>query len=134
MIMASMAYLDHAQESAITPGAERRGAVRLTVMIPGRLSLLSGDFDCAIEDISQTGARIVTNAKLRAGAECVLTSLPIDNLCTVVWTDGKAAGLEFIDEISLGAVRLVRWNNDRFRGQHDAALKKMVRGWVDSSE
>ncbi len=129
--MASLPHPDPAPECAIDASANRRGAERLAVLLPGTLTTLDGEFECAIEDISRTGARIVTDATLREGRECVLACSPLDELCMVAWTEGQAAGLEFTDEAALGTIRMLRWHNDRYHGQNAAAVGRMLRGWVE---
>lgn len=131
--MASVApSLPASGDSTAFPPA-RRQAERLSVLLPAKLTLLDGEFDCAIEDVSQTGARIITDATLRTGQQGILLCHPLDALFSVVWTDGKAAGLEFDEEATLGTIRTLRWDNDLHRQRYDAELRKMVQDWDTGS-
>lgn len=107
----------------------RRQTERLTVCLPGTLTLMDGEFDCALEDISQTGARVITDAPLHTGRRGILSCSPLDTVFAVVWTRGRLAGLEFEEAEPLGTIRLLRWHNDRDRERHDAALRAMVQRW-----
>lgn len=131
--MASLPYPDSAAGGLQPNGAERRRAERLAVLLPGTIMLLDGEFACAIEDISTTGARIVSDATLTVGRELLLRSSPLDELCSVAWVAGQAAGLEFIDEVPLGLVRQLRWHYDHNRVQHEFAVREMLRDWVERS-
>jgi len=111
-------------------GEERRASKRLQVFLPAKLELMDGEFDCAIEDISQTGARLIADAPLRKDQIGVLRCQRLDALFRVVWTSANTAGIEFDEPISLGMVRLLRWDNDVNRAVHDAKLRAMVRGWT----
>lgn len=100
------------------------------MLLPGKLTLLDGEFDCAIEDVSRTGARVIADASLRIGQQGILRCHPLDALFSVVWTDGKSAGLQFDDEATLGTIRALRWDNDRHRQRYDAELRQMVHNWA----
>lgn len=107
----------------------RRGKERLSVCLPGKLVLMDGEFDCALEDVSQTGARIITTAPLHTGRRGILSCSPLEAVFAVVWTKGRYAGLEFEEEERLGTIRLLRWHNDRDRDRHDAQLRQIVQRW-----
>lgn len=127
--MASVPNLPVASAPDLAGMLGRRRSERLTVCLPGKLMLLDGEFDCALEDISQTGARIISNAPLAMGRRGILSCSPLEAVFAVVWTRGHYAGLEFEEEEPLGTIRLVRWHNDRDRQRHDAALRDMVQKW-----
>lgn len=107
----------------------RRRKERLSVCLPGKLTLMDGEFDCALEDVSQTGARIITTAPLHMGRRGILSCSPLQAVFAVVWTKGRYAGLEFEEEERLGTIRLLRWHNDRDREHHDAHLRQIVQRW-----
>ncbi|MDN3645743.1 PilZ domain-containing protein [Pontixanthobacter aestiaquae] len=109
---------------------DQRAAQRFRVLMPGSITLLDGVFDYAIEDISLSGARFITDVPLAKQQEGILHCTPLEVLFSVVWTDGKTAGVHFEEEIALGTVRALRWHNDRFRSQHDAALRGLVQAWA----
>ncbi|WP_324260929.1 PilZ domain-containing protein [Altererythrobacter sp. H2] len=107
----------------------RRRSERLTVCLPGKVVLLDGEFDCALDDVSQTGARIITDAPLPVGRRGILSCSPLEAVFSVVWTRGRFAGLEFEEDEPLGTIRLLRWHNDRDRERHDATLRQLVQRW-----
>ena len=107
----------------------RRNAERLRVLLPGKLTILDGVYDLAIEDISQTGARLIADVDLELGQQGILQCHPLDELFSVVWTDGKSAGIQFDEEVALGTIRALRWHNDRHRERHDAELRDIVQDW-----
>ncbi len=131
--MASIAPNAKAPQDSAVSGPNRRQAERLRVLMPAALTLLDGVFDCALEDISQTGARFIADAPMEEGQQGILHCQPLEMLFRVVWTDGKTAGVQFDEEASLGVIRALRWHNDRFRAQHDAELKELVRDWASGS-
>ncbi|MCP5397308.1 MAG: PilZ domain-containing protein [Sphingomonadaceae bacterium] len=108
----------------------RRAAARLRVCIPGKLILLGGEYDCALEDVSLTGARVVSDAPMTKDQQGILQCTPLEVLFTTRWVHGKAAGLEFEEEVGLGTIRMLRWHNDRYRETHDAELRDMMQDWV----
>lgn len=109
-----------------------RAAERFRVLLPGSITVLDGVFDCAVEDVSMSGARFITDVPLASAQEGILHCAPLEVLFSVVWTDGKTAGVKFEEEIALGTIRELRWHNDRFRSQHDAELKEIVHDWATS--
>lgn len=127
--MASVPHLPLAQAPDPAGVLGRRRSERLTVCLPAKLVLLDGEFDCALEDVSQTGARIITDAPLHMGRRGILSCSPLEAVFSVVWTKGQYAGLEFEEEEALGTIRMLRWHNDRDRQRHDAALREMVQKW-----
>lgn len=127
--MASVPHPSLAPDTGISGVLARRRSERLTVCLPGKLVLLDGEFDCALEDVSQNGARIITDAPLVTGRRGILSCSPLEAVFAVVWTRGRYAGLEFEEEEPLGTIRLLRWHNDRDRQRHDAALRQIVQKW-----
>ena len=127
--MASAPHLPVTHDPDLSGVLGRRRSERLTVCLPGKLVLLDGEFDCALEDVSQSGARIITDAPLATGRRGILSCSPLEAVFAVVWTRGQYAGLEFEEEESLGTIRLLRWHNDRDRQRHDATLRAMVQKW-----
>jgi hypothetical protein len=110
--------------------SDLRAAERFRVLMPGSITLLDGVFDCAIEDVSHSGARFITDVPLQVGKEGILACPPLEVLFSVVWTDGKTAGIKFEEEIPVGTIRALRWHNDRFRNRHDAQLSEIVHEWA----
>lgn len=108
----------------------RRSSARLRVCIPGILILLDGTFDCALEDISQGGARVICDAPLAKGNSGVLRCQQLEAFFDVAWQAGKQYGLQFDEPASIGVIRAIRWYNDHYREQSEAELRRMVRQWV----
>lgn len=127
--MASAPHLPLAPAPDYSELLGRRRSERLAVCLPAKLILLDGEFDCALEDVSQTGARIITDAPLHMGRRGILSCSPLEAVSAVVWTKGQYAGLEFEEEEALGMIRLLRWHNDRDRQRHDATLRQLVQKW-----
>ena len=107
-----------------------RRAERLRVLLPGKLTIIDGHYDCAIENVSQTGARLIADVPLKISQQGILQCYPLDELFAVVWTDGKTAGIKFDEEVALGSIRALRWHNDRFRQRHDEHLQEIVQDWA----
>ncbi|MFN4113002.1 MAG: PilZ domain-containing protein [Sphingomonadaceae bacterium] len=127
--MASAPHLPVTHAPDLSGVLGRRRSERLTVCLPGKLVLLDGEFDCALEDVSQSGARIITDAPLATSRRGILSCSPLEAVFAVVWTRGQYAGLEFEEEESLGTIRLLRWHNDRDRQRHDATLRALIQKW-----
>lgn len=120
--------------SAPAPAAgnspHRRESARLRVCIPGQLILLDGTFDCALDDISQGGARVICDAPLAQDDSGVLQCQRLDVFFDVAWAERQAFGLKFAEPVSLGTIRSIRWFNDQYRDQYERELREMVRDWV----
>lgn len=112
------------------PSPHRRSDARLRVCIPAKLILLDGTFDCALEDISQGGARVICDAPLAKGHSGVLICQRLEAFFDVAWQDGKQYGLQFEAPAGVGVIRSIRWYNDHFREQAEAEIRRMVRQWV----
>lgn len=113
--------------------AERRRSERLQVLLPAKLTLMDGEFDCAIENVSQTGARLICDTQLRAGQQGILRCHMLETLFEVVWTDKNTAGIAFDEDVPLGVIRALRWDNTRNRAEHDEVLTQMVRDWTQDT-
>jgi len=117
-------------QTAGTQTANRRDADRFRVLMPGTLTILDGVFDCAIEDVSATGARFVSDVPFKTGQEGILLCQQLEVLFSVVWTDRKSAGVKFEEEVPLGVIRTLRWHNDRYRDVHNADLREIIEDWA----
>ena len=117
-----------AKPSKVEP--HRRESARLRVCVPGQLILLEGTFDCALDDISQGGARVLCNAPLAQGHSGVLQCQQLDVFFDVAWADRHAFGLHFAEPVALGTIRSIRWFNDRDRDRYERELLAMVQGRV----
>ena len=109
---------------------QRRERERLRVCIPGRLILLDATFECAIEDISQYGARVIIDAPLAPGESGVLQTQRLDVFFDVAWTERGGAGLQFAEPVSQGMIRSVRWFNDWYGEQFAVELRGVLSDWA----
>ena len=108
----------------------RRAAARLRVYIPGKLILLDGNYDCTLEDISQTGVRVHCDAVARKGDEGVLHCMAHYVFCEVVRTGNSRIALQFEEEVSLSLVEDIRRKNDLHRKEHEDRFRTMAKQWV----
>jgi len=131
--MASAAPFLPAFSEADQSQANRRTADRFRVLMPGTLTILDGVFDCAIEDVSATGARFISDVPFKQGQEGILLCQPLEVLFSVAWTDRKTVGVKFEEEVPVGVIRTLRWHNDRFRDQHNAELKEIIEDWASGT-
>ncbi|WP_416172381.1 PilZ domain-containing protein [Allopontixanthobacter sp.] len=90
----------------------RRGTARLRVSIPARLILRGGSCACALESISQTGARVVCKTAVDIGATGVLQCMELDILCSVVRVEGGYIGLQFDEDVDAQALQKIRQQHD----------------------
>ncbi|GGD98117.1 hypothetical protein GCM10011515_17390 [Tsuneonella deserti] len=76
------------------PGKRRRQRPRLRVGITSRLETLDGVAHVQLLDLSQTGARLQTQAP-GTGRSGILRWLDFEAYGDIVWQDGLFAGLKF---------------------------------------
>lgn len=108
----------------------RRASARLRVYIPGRLIMLGGNYPCALEDISQTGARVICDANIRSGETGVLQTMDIDVLCKVVRAQKGRLGLQFEEDVSAAAIRELRRQNDIYRKNRIQRDRAHAKRWA----
>ncbi len=84
-------------------GADLRSSERRVLRLTVSLSTAGDGIDALIHDLSNTGLRIETGAKLAIGDE-LLVDLPDDNLieARVVWNNDNSYGCEFLSPIAKG--------------------------------
>lgn len=85
--------------------AERRRSARFTIDIPVTLRTISGDRECRMANISDTGAKLETAEPPREGISGWLIMGEEELYCTVIWANEGACGVEF--ERALGEERLI---------------------------
>ena len=91
-----MGYL---QELAGPLVQERRRSRRSRVTCPATLVTLTGEFQGALWDLSETGARLEAPELPERGSRAMLKWRDQKHACTVVWTDASMCGLEFEEPI-----------------------------------
>lgn len=92
-----------------TRAAGRRRASRLRLGIPAVVVLVTGQFRCRLDNLSQSGARLALgDATPVIGASALLKINGIEGLGTIVWTSGPRFGLAFDEPLTLDEVVSVR--------------------------
>lgn len=111
----------------------RRACPRLRVSLPAQLIALEGDFPAMVENISATGARIVSQTTARAGASCVVRVMGLELFADVAWSNGNRCGLAF--EFPLTEQQLLQMR--QLDGQHiideRIAHQDWARNWVQGA-
>ncbi len=77
--------------------------------------MLGGNYPHLLEDISQTGARVICTADIRTGECGILQSMEIDVLCKIVRAGNGRSGLLFEEDVSTAAIEEVRRQDDIHR-------------------
>jgi hypothetical protein len=108
----------------------RRTAPRLRVYIPGRLTILGGNYPCLLEDISQSGARVICTADISKGETGILQSMEIDVLCKIVRAGNGRFGLLFEEEVITSTIEEVRRQNDIHRLTYIREERAHARSWA----
>ncbi len=108
----------------------RRTAARLRVYIPGKLILLGSIYNCALEDISQTGARVMCVAAIGTGETGVLQCMKLDVLCKVVRADKNQFGLHFEEDVSAEDIQEMRRQNDIYRRNDAQEMRVFAKQWA----
>lgn len=111
------------------PQARPVRSPRRRVLVGGMFQTLAGTCQVSIKNLSCTGALIESPLALRVGVEGVLQADGLDCLCRVVWTDGRAYGLQFDKPLHTNAVLALHHitEADLMRTQSAAA-----REWFES--
>lgn len=119
-----------AKQAAGTSPTGRRAAPRLRVYIPGRLIMLGGTYPCSLEDISQTGARVICNADISKGETGILQSMELDVLFKIVRAGEGRFGLLFEEDVSIAAIEELRRQNDIHRLNYIREQRAHARSWA----
>lgn len=90
--MASRAMLDLLDAGA---GGCRRRADRVRMLLSARLVTTLDEFPVTLRDISTTGAMVEASRLPAQGLDALLRRARFEIFSTVVWVDGRRAGLEF---------------------------------------
>jgi len=90
------------------PLAERRPKPRKRVLFGGRVTYSDGakHFDCSIRDLSESGARISLKPGVPIPSRVYLieTRNRMVHESSVVWNNGREAGLRFLKSFPLSAI------------------------------
>lgn len=92
--------------------------------------MLGGNYPCLLEDISQSGARVICIADIRKGETGILQSMEIDVLCKIVRAGNGRFGLLFEEDVSTSAIEDVRRQNDIHRLNYIQEDRAHARSWA----
>jgi PilZ domain len=87
----------------------KRGLARVstgldaTLVLPGRLAR------CRMTDISRTGCKVQVSEPVRAGVTVLVRIERVEEIGTVVWTNGTECGVKFGRPIAIQALARIRW-------------------------
>jgi two-component system cell cycle response regulator len=105
-----------------TEAADLRDAARPRVLLSGKIIFAEGGqcMDCAIRDLSKTGARVRLNSNLPLPGELYLVELRsgIAFECRVAWRRLPEVGLQFLANYNLET-------------DNDPRLKPLKRIWIE---
>ena len=87
-----MSFLEARRRAA---QVERRRSARLTIDIPVTFRTISGDRECRMANISDSGAKLETEAPPRTGVSGWLVMGTQEIYCSVIWANDNACGVEF---------------------------------------
>jgi hypothetical protein len=127
-----MPFISSSEAAIATSGntTGRRTAARLRIQFPGKLIMLGGTYNCALEDISQTGARALCEKDIGIGETGVLQCMEIDVLFEVVRANKGLFGLQFQEDVSADAIRNMRSDNTVYRHNHIAEVRLVAKQWA----
>lgn len=96
----------------VTESSRGRSLPRIEISCRGRLKMGSRSYSAELQDISQGGARVVTQTPLISKGDAVLTLPDLPPVAGVVrWVGGIAVGISFNECIPFD--RLARWIQER---------------------
>lgn len=87
-----MSFLEARRKAA---QIERRRSARFTIDIPVTFRTISGDRECRMANISDSGAKLETAEPPRKGVSGWLIMGTQEIYCSVIWTNDNACGVEF---------------------------------------
>ncbi|MFC0687474.1 PilZ domain-containing protein [Novosphingobium clariflavum] len=109
----------------------RRARSRLRVRLPVRVVTRTQTKVGILADLSQSGAKIATDALLKVGGEVLLEWGKFEAFGEVVWTRGQYCGVAFFDPISEGILLGTRALDDNAHLPRDTdLLRQAARNWV----
>ena len=127
--MAQEQTLSDLRETEVVTG--RRDVARLRLYLPGRIKTLGGEYPCFVEDISQTGARIIMMDAYRIGHSGILRCGELDVFFDRLWTAESRAGLAFDELIAPETLYELRRIHDNFDNIQREEIRRMAHDWVN---
>lgn len=109
----------------------RRSAARLRLHLPARMTLIRGSHDCLIENISATGAQMLTENPPSQGDLGQLRCEFVDAFFEVIWRAGNLVGVEFDENLTEQDVLALRQLNDSYSEIQKMEIRRTARRWVN---
>jgi PilZ domain len=108
----------------------RREVSRAGLYVPAGFRLPEGKFDCLLEDVSQTGAKISLPFAASQRSFAILTCGPLDAFCTVIWTAHNKCGLNFDELVPLEIVLELRSYAETYPARDHHAFERIAEEWL----
>lgn len=114
--------------------AGRRSAARVRLNIPAKVLLLSGQENCLLDNLSETGARVAVNCvPPRPGSGAVLMMQNFEAFGIVVWSAKERFGIAFETPLSLDVVVRIRDFADHYSAYEQKQRERMARSFVQGA-
>lgn len=110
--------------------AGRREVSRAGLYVPATFRLLEGKFDCLLEDVSQTGAKISIPHVAKQRSSGILTCGPLDAFCTIIWSAHNKCGLRFDEPVELATVLELRSHAENYPARDRHAFERVAEEWL----
>lgn len=111
----------------------RRASPRLRLQLPAELVTLDGRDRAVLENVSATGARVLSNLMLRPGACCILRLPGLELFADVTWCMHGRLGLIFEQSLSQDQLLALRNLNPTDLSNERAASKDWARAFVNGT-
>lgn len=109
----------------------RRNVARLRPHLPGRIKTLEGEHPCIVEDLSQTGARIILADEHSFGSSGILRCGMLDIFFERVWANHGRAGLAFDEIVAPETLYELRRVHDNFDELQRSDIRRMAHDSVN---
>ena len=108
----------------------KRGAPRARVQLPALMDALSGTQQVLLENVSETGARVITPLPPKLGAEVILRCGMLDVFAIVAWSRPGCCGLQFDERTDIKQVLALKAEGDRLAGsRYSIAQMRAAEDW-----
>jgi hypothetical protein len=122
-----------AEDPHLLANCGRRASARLRLRLPADLITLDGQGPGVLENISATGARVVSQFALRPGASCILRLPRLELFADVAWCAQGRLGLIFERPISQDQLIDPRNLDPADPASERAASQDWARGFVNGT-
>ena len=121
--------MSHQSRTGATIG--RRNVARLRLYLPGRITTFEGELACFVENLSQTGARVIVIDSSRIGPSGILRCGDLDIFFDRVWVENGRAGLAFDETVTPETLHDLRRIHDNFDEIQRMEIRNMAHDWVN---